>query len=250
LDIINLSPQELLDEVTRRRNAGLIPAGIYIPPLADIEAVKQEAQVRLSTRQRALQTVQDVLETNDMALTQEKNRINTEGIIAPELETYERAINRYDEIGTMLLNMTREQLLDALSPDPANAGPRAREFLPAEGEAGQCIAKARFMQWLFDHRNANQDSVQYGGQTGREAAYRRNNAFMDDARWLQLIQDEFQLVVVPGGGGPPGPPGTLPEAVAELNFRVGLGEIRPAQFARFFQQRVIFGYMVPRIEVL
>lgn len=242
-DLVALTAQQIQDNITSRWP---IPGVIgTVPNLATIEGVKEVANARLLARQRGLQEVQGQFRNRINTVTQELARVRENGIQPVHLEAIQQAKSRYADIGTYISNLTPQALGELFDTRPADtavttATGNQHVFLASEQEPGQSMAYARFMDVLFGHRRADQRTVAYDGQTGSDAAFRRNREFMSQDVLRDLLINRFNLVIP--GGAHAAPP-NFDDAVQALQARMNAGNISRTDLAGFFQQDVIYGYM-------
>lgn len=218
LDFVALSDQEIAAIIVARGAGPLTPARI--------QAIRQEAQARLTARQRALPEVIEQIENRERELTEESTRIDREGVLPPELEVIEKASGRIDAIIEEITGMPREELIEAL--DPANVGVgRAGYFA---GEQALPVVYASIMRWIVD--TANDNTARFpGAENGREAALARAVTVITPG----VLNAELAI--------------RFGTNLAGLQAEVQARRISPTQLANFIVNDIVFDWMERRLAV-
>jgi hypothetical protein len=251
VDLLTSSPNRLGNLILRKEtlNQNLTPGDFE----GDIEDIQNEARNRFNARMAYLNSTIKGWDDQNKIFENQKTNMTVENIVPHEIFTIQRAISRYNEIGEEVNSMSPDKLIECLSTDHVGlVDVQSNRFLPAE--QGETKAYAKLMQIVFDHRNNNQAGVEYNGETGKGAAFRRNCKVLDYEMWRRLLVDKFNLQNLPP---PPGIVGWVPLPANPINFdnaidllrvKIENGEISKAKFAEFLQQDVIMNDMVPYLE--
>jgi len=254
-DLLLMPLESIKAIMTQKRDRlGLVD----IPEDDDINALKELAQERFTQRREAFEELKSENEIRQRELTNEKASITAEGGKSPELATIDRAVGRYADIRTVVTGMNQQQLVTALdSHRAADVDPNATRFLPSELEDNHSVAFDEIQQMIFDNRNHDQDGVTFRGETGRDAAVRRNAELVSEEVLRDQLVFWFRLPVfmpgAPAAGGAPATTtvlGTFEQHIERIRNEVAAGEITPEDFAEFLTESVIFDFMAPRLDRL
>jgi hypothetical protein len=239
------------------RRSPRLPGNPPSPDVAEIDALKVLAQERFSERREAFEELRFENEVRQRELTNEKANVSAEGGKNPELATIDRILGRYADIREVVSGLTIGQLVEALDSakakdrDPnADASGKGEKYLASERADDHTVAYDNILQWLGDHRSHTQDGIKFKGETGRDAAFKRNAALISE----EVLRDQlFQWDKYPrpaGLLGHPPPPATFVEAIDSVRNEIANGKIAPEDFAAFLTEKIIFGFMEPRVDRL
>ena len=223
--------------------------GVPVPPNGEIEDLIDLAQERFSQRREAYEELKRENEIRQRELTNERASVTAEGGKSPELATIDRAVGRYADIRTRVSLMSQQELVNALdSRTAATVDPNGTRFLAAERENNHSVAFDEIQQMIFDSRNHDQDSVSFRGETGRDAAIRRNAELVTEEVLRDRLVARFRLPVWTAAAAPE--LDTFERHIDVIAAEVAAGRITPEEFAEFLTEDVIFEFMARRVDRL
>lgn len=259
--LLVLSAESLQIELTDRyRSLGLIGPTDTVP-LADIQTIQRYVTNRFNARQRARDGFLEDVTARERPLVSQRERIEKRGIDSAEQDTLERGIMGMSEMNRLISRMSQNELATALdSGDAAVVSPGQwtdAEAAPAGVPISQ--AEAWLREMVFRQRTSDNAAVTFAGETGQDAAVRRNYQnlptlmFLAAAvRWAQNGQDPA-FAVLTDPALPlidPTNPADFRPAMDRLAGEVLARRLNGTRFAKFLSQELIGVYMANRIQVM